>query len=118
LFDLLMRETDPKHVAYEMDVFWVVWPGQDPVKLLEKYPGRWQLMHIKDLKKGIVGDLSGGTKDLSNGVSIGTGQMDWPAILKAAKKSGVKHYFIEDESPTAAEQIPRSLEYLKTAKWD
>jgi hypothetical protein len=43
--------------------------------------------------------------------------MDWPAILKAAKKAGVKHYFIEDESPTVEEQIPQSLSYLKTVKW-
>ena len=117
LFDLLMKETDPKKVAFEMDVFWVVFPGQDPVKLLEKYPGRWQLMHVKDLKKGIKGDLSGGTKDLSNDVAIGTGQMNWPAILKAAKKSGVKEYFIEDESPTVEEQIPHSLKFLEAVKF-
>jgi sugar phosphate isomerase/epimerase len=69
------------------------------------------------MKKGVQGNFSGGS-DVKNDVPVGTGQMDWPAILKAAKKSGVKHYFIEDESPTAAEQIPRSLEYLKTVKWD
>jgi hypothetical protein len=43
--------------------------------------------------------------------------MDWPAILQAAETAGVKYYFIEDESPTAAKQIPQSLEYLKTVKW-
>jgi sugar phosphate isomerase/epimerase len=115
--DLLMKETDPKSVRFQMDVFWVKHPGQDPVEWLEKYPGRWELMHVKDMKKGVQGNFSGGS-DVKNDVPVGTGQMDWPAILKAAKKSGVKHYFIEDESPTAAEQIPRSLEYLKTAKWD
>jgi sugar phosphate isomerase/epimerase len=112
LLDLLMKETDPKTVSYQMDVFWVVFPGQDPVKLLEKYPGRWKLMHLKDIKKGLVGDLSGGTKDLRNDVTIGTGQVNWPAVLAAAKKSGVKEYFIEDESPTSVEQIPNSLKYL------
>ena len=50
--DYLIKNTDPKLVTYEMDVFWVVHPGQDPVKLLEKYPGRWQLMHLKDIRKG------------------------------------------------------------------
>lgn len=115
--DLLMKECNPKFVRFEMDVFWVVFPGQDPVKWLEKYPGRWELMHVKDMKKGLkTGEFTGKT-DVSNDVTVGTGQMNWPAILKAAKKSGVKHYFIEDESPTAAEQIPQSMKYLKTVKW-
>jgi sugar phosphate isomerase/epimerase len=114
--DLLMKETNPKFVRFEMDVFWVVHPGQDPVKWLEKYPGRWELMHVKDMKKGVQGDFSG-KADVTNDVTVGTGQMNWPAILKAAKKSGVKHYFLEDESPTAAEQIPLSKKYLETVKW-
>jgi sugar phosphate isomerase/epimerase len=100
-----------------MDVFWVVHPGQDPVKLLEKYKGRWELMHLKDMRKGVkTGELTGKT-DVTNDVVLGTGQMDWPAILKAAKKAGVKWYFIEDESPTAAEQIPQSLAFLETVKF-
>jgi sugar phosphate isomerase/epimerase len=115
--DVLMKETNPKFVRFEMDVFWVKHPGQDPVKWLEKYPKRWELMHVKDMKKGVVGNFSGGS-DVKNDVTIGTGQMDWPAILRAARKSGVKHYFIEDESPTSAEQIPQSLKFLGTVKWD
>lgn len=114
--DMLIKETNPKAVAFEMDVFWVKHPGADPVQWLEKYPKRWELMHVKDMRKGLVGDLTGKT-DVKNDVAVGTGQMDWPAILKAAKKSGVKHYFIEDESPTVEEQIPQSLSYLKTVKW-
>lgn len=87
------------------------------MKLLEKYKGRWELMHLKDMKKGLkTGALTGHT-EVSNDVTLGTGQMDWPAILQAAKKAGIKHYFIEDESPTAAEQIPQSLKYLETVKW-
>ncbi len=117
LMDLLMKETNPKHVTFEMDVLWVVFPGEDPVKWLKKYPGRWDLMHLKDLKKGVkTGDL-GGKTDVTNDVPLGTGQMDWPATLKAAKESGVKHYFIEDESPTVVEQIPQSLKYLREVKW-
>jgi sugar phosphate isomerase/epimerase len=116
LMDLLMKETNPKFVRFEMDVFWVKHPGQDPVSWLEKYPKRWELMHVKDMKKGVTGDFSG-KSDVANDVAVGTGQMDWPAILKAAKKSGVKYYFIEDEAPTAAEQIPQSLKFLQTVKW-
>lgn len=117
LMDVLIKGTKPEHVSYEMDVLWVVFPGQDPAALLEKYPSRWKLMHLKDLKKGVAtGSLSGGT-DVKNDVTLGTGQMNWPSILSAAAKIGVKHYFIEDESPTSEEQIPASLEFLKTVKW-
>ena len=117
LFDLLMKETKPEHVSYQMDVLWVIFPGQDPVKLMEKYTGRWKLMHLKDLKKGVAtGSLSGKT-DVSNDVTLGSGQMNWPAIFTAAQKAGIKHYFIEDESPTSMEQIPNSLAFLKNLKW-
>lgn len=116
LFDLLMTETKPEFVCYQMDVFWVVHPGQDPVALLNKYGKRWQLMHVKDMKKGVKGDLSG-KSDVRNDVAIGTGQMNWPAILAAAAKAGVKYYFIEDESPTVTEQIPQSLRYLEKVTW-
>jgi sugar phosphate isomerase/epimerase len=117
LMDLLVSSTKPEHVSYEMDVLWVVFPGQDPAALLEKYPTRWKLMHLKDLKKDVAtGSLSGKT-DVANDVTLGTGQMNWPAILAAAQKIGVKHYFIEDESPTSENQIPASISYLKGLKW-
>jgi sugar phosphate isomerase/epimerase len=57
------------------------------------------------------------TTDLRNDVALGTGQIDWPSILKAAKKAGVKYYFIEDESPIVEEQIPVTMHYLETVKW-
>ncbi len=117
LLDLMMAETNPKFVNFQMDVFWVVHPGQDPVKLLQKYGKRWQLMHVKDMKKGVPTGVLTGKSDVTNDVTVGTGQMDWPAILAAAKKAGVKYYFLEDESPTAAEQIPLSKKYLETLKW-
>lgn len=114
LLDLLFAETKPEFVSYQMDVLWVVFPGQDPTKLLEKYGTRWKLMHLKDLKKGVAtGSLSGKT-ELTNDVPLGTGQTDWTAVLAAAKKVGVQHYFIEDESPTVMEQIPTSLAFMKT----
>jgi sugar phosphate isomerase/epimerase len=117
LFDLLVKETKPEFVSFEMDVMWVVFPGQDPVKLMEKYGNRWALMHVKDLKKGVAtGSLSGGT-DTKNDVVVGTGQTDWPALLRASQKAGVKYYFIEDESPTVLEQIPQTLKYLEQVKF-
>jgi sugar phosphate isomerase/epimerase len=117
LFDLLMAETDPKTVFFQMDVVWVVFPGQDPVKLLEKYPDRWLLVHLKDLRKGVaLGSLSGSTA-LENDVALGTGQVDWPAVLRAAQKIGVKYYFIEDESPTVVDHIPQSLRFLESVEF-
>ncbi len=117
LLDLLIQETNPKQVSYEMDIFWVVFPNQDPVKLFQKYGKRWELAHLKDMKKGTqTGTLTGGT-DVRNDAALGAGQMDLPAILRAAKKAGVKWYFIEDESPWSEQQIPQSLRYLETVKF-
>lgn len=116
-FDLLAKETNPDLVAFEMDVFWVVHPGADPVKLLEKYPNRWVLMHLKDIAKGARTGIYTGKAPLTDDVPLGTGQVNWPAVLKAAAKSGVKHYFIEDESPTVLEAIPVSLKYLQGVKF-
>ena len=115
LFDLLMEKTDPKYVKYQMDVMWTVFPGQDPVKLLKKYPNRWVSMHLKDLAKGVEGNLSGGT-DVKNDVVLGTGQVDYPPLLKAAQDIGIKQYYIEDESPDVLTQIPQSLKFLATVK--
>jgi sugar phosphate isomerase/epimerase len=117
LFDLLMTETKPEFVNYEMDVFWVVHGGQDPVSMFEKYGKRFSLVHLKDMKKGTpTGLLTGGTA-VTNDVTIGTGLIDYRRILPAAQKAGVKWYFIEDESPTSEQQIPQSMKYLKLVKW-
>lgn len=117
LMDFLIKETDPKNVAFEMDTFWVKHPGQDPALLLAKYPGRWKLMHVKDMKHGTQTGLLTGSSDVNNDVALGTGMMDWPAILKAARKSGVEYYFIEDESDAAADHIPVSLQFLEKVAW-
>jgi sugar phosphate isomerase/epimerase len=117
LFDLLMAETKPEFVTYEMDVFWVVHGGQNPVSLFEKYKDRFALVHLKDMKIGTPIHLLTGTSDVSNDVAMGTGQIPYRRILPAAAKAGVKWYFIEDESPTSEQQIPQSIRYLKVVKW-
>jgi sugar phosphate isomerase/epimerase len=116
LFDYLVKNTNPEYVSFEMDILWTAFPGQDPVKLLNKYGSRWKLMHLKDLKKGVKGDLSGGTPK-TNDVALGTGSIDIAGILKAARKAGVKHYFIEDESPSYLKQIPETIAYIKGLKY-
>lgn len=113
LMEYLIENTDPKYVSFEMDIMWTYFGGGDPVKLLNKYGNRWKLMHLKDLKKGVKGDLTGGTST-ENDVALGTGQLDIPAILKAAKKAGIKHYFIEDESNDVRNQVPKSIAYLRS----
>jgi len=117
LLDLLMAETNPDFLEWEMDVFWTVYPAQDPAALLKKYPNRWTLMHLKDMKKGVQTGSLTGQADVGYDVILGTGQMQMPAILKAAKEIGVKYYFIEDESPSAATQIPQSLKFLEDVKF-
>lgn len=117
LFDLLAAETDPSCVLFQMDVLWTVHPGQDPVKLIEKYPNRWLMVHLKDLKKGVPTGSAARPIALTDDVALGTGQVDWPPLLRACQKVGVKYYFIEDESPTVIDQVPQSLRFLKTVKF-
>jgi sugar phosphate isomerase/epimerase len=116
-FDQLVRETKPELVTFEMDVFWVVHPGVDPVKLLAKYPDRWALMHLKDIRKGARTGVYTGGAPLTDDVPLGTGMVDWPAVLKQAAAVGVKYYFIEDESPTVLDAIPVSTQFLQKVKF-
>jgi sugar phosphate isomerase/epimerase len=117
LFDLLMAETSPEDVTYEMDVFWVVHGGQNPAALFEKYAGRFDLVHLKDMRPGTPTGLLTGSSDVKNDVALGRGSIDYRRTLAAAQKAGVKWYFIEDESPTSEEQIPQSLRYLEQVQW-
>ncbi len=115
LMDYIIENTNPEYVSFEMDIMWTHFGGGDPVALLKKYPNRWKLMHLKDLKKGTPKDLTGHTSN-ENDVPLGTGELDIPAILKAAKEAGVEHYFIEDESPAheLKYEVPQSIEYLRS----
>ncbi len=115
LLDYIFQNTNPENVSFEMDILWVLHGGGNPVQLLEKYGNRWKLMHVKDLKKGVIGDFSGGTP-AENDVVLGTGQADWKNIFRVSKKIGIKHYFIEDESEHEVENVPLSIEYLKNLR--
>jgi sugar phosphate isomerase/epimerase len=115
LLDYIFKNTNPEDVSFEMDVLWVLHGGGNPVKLLKTYGNRWKLMHVKDLKKGVVGNFSGNTP-AENDVVLGTGQADWKNIFKLSKKYGIKHYFIEDESEHELENVPLSIEYLKNLR--
>lgn len=114
LFDLIASKTDPKYVNFELDIFWAYHGGADPVKLMEKYPTRFPQMHLKDMRKTVKVPKTTGSEDKENDVVLGTGQIDIDAILKEAQKIGVKHYYIEDESKVSEEQIPQSVQYIRS----
>lgn len=116
LLDYIIQQTNPEDVSFEMDIFWVQFGGGDPVALLKKYGNRWKLLHLKDMQKGIQKDLTGGT-NVEYNVPLGTGQLDMVGILKEARKIGVAHYFIEDESSSVVTQVPQSIAYLRSLKY-
>lgn len=115
LLDYIITNTNPEYVSFQMDVLWVQFGGGDPVGLLKKYGTRWKTMHLKDLKKGVKKDRTGLTSP-EHDVALGTGEIDIPGILREAKKIGIKHYFIEDESSNIITQLPQSIAYLKSLK--
>ena len=108
--DVLMQNTDKNLVDFEMDIYWVVTAGQDPIAWIDKYPGRFKLCHIKDRRKGATASQ----RDAS--VDLGTGSIDFKAILKEAGKKGMEYYIVEQEAyenttPLAAAKA--DAEYLK-----
>jgi sugar phosphate isomerase/epimerase len=116
-FDVLMKESNPDDVKFEMDVFWVTRPGQDPVALLKKYPNRWIALHVKDMAKGTpTNDFSGGAP-ASAEVPVGTGMIDYPAVLRTAQEIGVKKFYIEDETTDPLNNIPKSVAWMQTVKY-
>lgn len=116
LFDALAKGTEAGVVGFQMDVFWVVRGGGNPVELFAKYPGRFPSTHLKDIQKGTkLCDPTGDAPD-DTSVALGDGMVDIPGVLRAANKSGVKNHFIEDEHPASEKQIPRSLQYLASLK--
>jgi sugar phosphate isomerase/epimerase len=113
LMDYIMAHTDKNLVYYEMDTFWTIIAGVDPLELLKKYPGRYALVHLKDLRRGVPVGLSGTAADETS-VALGAGVVNFPALLREAVKQNIKFYFIEDEAKEAIDQVPVSLKYLKT----
>jgi sugar phosphate isomerase/epimerase len=112
LLDYLLTNTDPAYVNFQMDIYWIQFGGGNPAQLLRSYPGRWLSMHIKDLRKGTLKDHTGLTS-IDNDVVVGTGEIDIPGTLKAAKETGMQLFFIEDESRDPVKQVPQSVKYLR-----
>ena len=89
--DIFMQNTDKDLVDFEMDVYWVVTAGQDPIEWLKKYPNRFRLAHIKDRKKNVP--LS--NKDAS--CIVGQGEIDFAKILNVGRQNGFEYYIVEQE---------------------
>lgn len=115
LFDYMVQNSNPEYVNFEMDTFWIAHPGHDPVEYLRKYPERFNLVHLKDLKKGAEHDYTGGAPSEYD-VPLGTGQIDFEALLRAAQNSNIRYYYIEDETEDVVTRVPQSREYIRSLK--
>lgn len=105
-YDILLKETDKSLVDFEMDLYWVVRSGNDPIRLFKEHSGRFTMWHVKDMDKA--------NPELNT--TVGTGSIDFKAIFAEAKLSGMKHFFIEHENnyvPSAIGTLTASCTYIK-----
>lgn len=98
IYDIMLKELNPKLVTMEMDLYWVYNAGYDPIKYFEKYPGRFEMWHVKDMDKA----------DRNRNADVGTGTIDFKALFAKAKLSGLKYFFVEQE--TYPESSIKSIE--------
>ncbi|HEX6251045.1 MAG TPA: sugar phosphate isomerase/epimerase [Gemmatimonadaceae bacterium] len=106
-FDLLLAETDPDAVEFELDVYWMVKGGHDPLRYLRSNPGRFPMLHLKD-SSGAPGHRM---------TEVGSGAIDWPAILTVGSETGTRHLFVEHDEPASAlDSVEQSLGYLRSLR--
>ena len=106
--DLLMNETDPSLVDFEMDIYWVVTGGQDAEAWLKKYKNRFRLCHVKDRTKGAT--------DAADTCTLGEGSIDFPRILQTAKENGMQYFIVEQEKyagTTPLKAVEANAAYMK-----
>ncbi len=119
-YDELLAESDPNLVKMELDLCWITTAGKDPITYFNKYPGRFPLVHVKDIKTlpkvGEGGSQTfGDTADLA---PVGSGIIDWKNIFSHDQKAGIKHYFVEHDKPEMPlESIASSYAYLKKLRF-
>jgi sugar phosphate isomerase/epimerase len=119
-YDELLKDCDANLVKMEMDLCWIIAAGGEPVKYFEKYPGRFPLVHVKDLKtKPNV--TSGGAQNYGDTVDlteVGSGIIDWKKIFAHSQQAGIKHYIVEHDHPKQPiESITQSYQYLSNLRW-
>jgi sugar phosphate isomerase/epimerase len=112
-FDILTQNADPKLVCLEMDCYWITQAGQDPVAMLKKFGSRIQLLHLKDRQAGFP-TTQMLSPDAEHMTEVGSGTIDWKAVINTAQQTGVKHYFVERDngSTPAFESLRISYQYL------
>jgi sugar phosphate isomerase/epimerase len=88
--DLLLSSTDPKLVDFELDLYWAVFGGGNPIDFFNRYPKRFPMVHVKD---------SSGPPD-NKIVDVGQGKIDFRSIFAQSEKAGIKHYFVENDQPS------------------
>lgn len=107
-FDVLLAETDPALVTIEMDLYWTTLAGGDPLFYFQQYPGRFPLVHVKDLKKG----------DPPRMVDVGAGDINWKAIFARREQAGIRHYFVEHDEPADPwASVSASYRYLRALEF-
>lgn len=116
LFDTLAGAADASLVQFQIDAFHAYNGGADPSRLIEKHGGRVRSLHLKDRKKGLPVEAGSSGAPPEADVPVGTGQIDFPAVLRAAVKAGVSYYFVEDESTDPLAHIPQSVAFLESLK--
>jgi sugar phosphate isomerase/epimerase len=119
-YDELLKDCDANLVKMEMDLCWITAAGADPLKYFNMYPGRFPLVHVKDLKK-IPNVTAGGSQNFGDTVdltSVGSGIIDWKKIFAQSDKAGIKHYIVEHDKPeNPLESIKASYEYLSKLRF-
>jgi sugar phosphate isomerase/epimerase len=113
LFDMILAQTDPKAVQFELDIFWAHHGSADPVALLKAHPNRFVLTHMKDMKPGTKKDFTGHAAD-DTSVALGSGEVNVKGVVEAARNTGVQWHIIEEESPEPEKNVPAGLAYLKS----
>jgi sugar phosphate isomerase/epimerase len=98
-YDVLLRETDPQLVKFEIDCGWMVFAGHNPVDYFNKYPDRFPMIHVKDFLRNPDANAAAGSAATMLGAELGRGVVDYKPIFAAAKKAGLQHYFAEQEGP-------------------
>ena len=119
-YDVLLKVCDAKLVKMEMDLCWITAAGGDPLKYFNEYPGRFPLVHVKDLKKKPAVSEGGGQNfgDTVDLTSVGSGIIDWKKIFAQSEKAGIKHYIVEHDKPeNPFESITKSYDYLEKLRF-
>ncbi len=119
-YDELLKMCDANLVKMELDLCWISTTGTDPVKYFQKYPGRFPLVHVKDVKT-MPKISSGGAQNFGDTVDlteVGSGVIDWKRIFAHSKEAGIKYYIVEHDHPKEPlESITQSYQYLKNLTW-